>query len=137
MVQFANWSLGTVRVRVGQLSSGHADKWTSNRSVTTYTYENWRAWVVVSLPQADVLAAAANEINATIKSESGACALSVPTELGDQKSVQRLFEQAQQRFGRIDVLFNNAGCGAPARVNAESPRVLLLCAQLSVVPTGM
>ena len=50
-------------------------------------------------------------------SESGAAtgrALAVPTDVTDPLSVQALFARAQQAFGRVDVLFNNAGRGAPA-----------------------
>ena len=37
----------------------------------------------------------------------------VPTDVGNSDSVKSLFANAEQRFGRIDVLFNNAGVGAP------------------------
>lgn len=40
--------------------------------------------------------------------------LAVPTDVSDPASVKALFEAAVQRFGRLDVLFNNAGVGAPA-----------------------
>jgi NAD(P)-dependent dehydrogenase (short-subunit alcohol dehydrogenase family) len=38
----------------------------------------------------------------------------VPTDVGDPASVKNLFAKAKERFGRLDVLFNNAGTGAPA-----------------------
>jgi NAD(P)-dependent dehydrogenase (short-subunit alcohol dehydrogenase family) len=41
-------------------------------------------------------------------------ALAVPTDVSDPESVRRLFERARSAFGRLDVLFNNAGTGAPA-----------------------
>jgi NAD(P)-dependent dehydrogenase (short-subunit alcohol dehydrogenase family) len=41
-------------------------------------------------------------------------ALAVVSDVGDPKSVHDLFAQAKQKFGRLDVLFNNAGTGAPA-----------------------
>ncbi len=41
-------------------------------------------------------------------------ALAVPADVGDPASVQALFDKVKQRFGRLDVLFNNAGMGAPA-----------------------
>jgi len=44
----------------------------------------------------------------------GARALAVPTDVTDPQSVRRLFDQTVGTFGRIDLLFNNAGTGAPA-----------------------
>lgn len=41
-------------------------------------------------------------------------ALGVSTDVADPSSVKNLFDTAKQRFGRLDVLFNNAGTGAPA-----------------------
>lgn len=40
-------------------------------------------------------------------------ALAVPTDVTDPVSVERLFQQAVSTFGRVDVLFNNAGVSAP------------------------
>jgi NAD(P)-dependent dehydrogenase (short-subunit alcohol dehydrogenase family) len=39
--------------------------------------------------------------------------LSVPTNVGKPASVRALFSRMQKEFGRLDVLFNNAGIGAP------------------------
>lgn len=39
--------------------------------------------------------------------------LIVPTDVTDQASVQNLFRMARNRFGRLDLLFNNAGVSAP------------------------
>lgn len=39
--------------------------------------------------------------------------LVVPTDVADATSVAALFEATRERFGRVDVLFNNAGGGAP------------------------
>jgi NAD(P)-dependent dehydrogenase (short-subunit alcohol dehydrogenase family) len=44
----------------------------------------------------------------------GSPTLIVPTDVGDPASVRALFAQTKERFGRLDVLFNNAGTGAPA-----------------------
>jgi len=41
-------------------------------------------------------------------------ALAVPTDACEPASVKALFDTTQQAFGRLDVLFNNAGTGAPA-----------------------
>jgi len=40
--------------------------------------------------------------------------LVAPTDVSDPPSVDRLYAQVRERFGRLDVLFNNAGTGAPA-----------------------
>lgn len=40
--------------------------------------------------------------------------LIVPTDVSDRQAVIRLFEATKARFGRLDVLFNNAGVNAPA-----------------------
>jgi NAD(P)-dependent dehydrogenase (short-subunit alcohol dehydrogenase family) len=45
---------------------------------------------------------------------AGARALAVSADVADEASVRALFERTQQAFGRLDVLFNNAGTGAPA-----------------------
>jgi NAD(P)-dependent dehydrogenase (short-subunit alcohol dehydrogenase family) len=39
--------------------------------------------------------------------------LVVPADIGDPASVKALFAQAFDSFGRLDLLFNNAGVGAP------------------------
>jgi NAD(P)-dependent dehydrogenase (short-subunit alcohol dehydrogenase family) len=43
-------------------------------------------------------------------------ALGVPTDVGDPASVEALFAKAKATFGRLDVLFNNAGFGAAAQI---------------------
>ena len=45
-------------------------------------------------------------------------ALAVPTDVTDPKAVDALFDQTVAQFGRVDVVFNNAGIGAPA-INLE------------------
>jgi NAD(P)-dependent dehydrogenase (short-subunit alcohol dehydrogenase family) len=40
--------------------------------------------------------------------------LAVPTDATDESSVRALFDATRRTFGRLDVLFNNAGTGAPA-----------------------
>lgn len=45
---------------------------------------------------------------------AGARALAVACDVADEEAVDRLFETVRQQFGRLDVLFNNAGTGVPA-----------------------
>ena len=44
---------------------------------------------------------------------SGSPTLVVPTDVGDPAAVKNLFAMTKQTFGRLDLLFNNAGIGAP------------------------
>jgi NAD(P)-dependent dehydrogenase (short-subunit alcohol dehydrogenase family) len=67
--------------------------------------------------------------------------LTVPTDVTDPASIEALFGAVQNRFGRLDVLFNNAGTSAPPlpfedltlqqwdRVVAVNLTGLFLCAQ--------
>ena len=57
----------------------------------------------------------ADELDATIaKAGSPAgMALAVPTNVADPASVAALFDRTRAVFGRLDVLFNNAGINAP------------------------
>jgi NAD(P)-dependent dehydrogenase (short-subunit alcohol dehydrogenase family) len=45
---------------------------------------------------------------------SGARLLAVPADVTDPASVRGLFDATREAFGRLDLLFNNAGVGAPA-----------------------
>ncbi len=50
--------------------------------------------------------------------EDAVRALAVETDVGDPQSVAALFDALKERFGRLDLLFNNAGTGAPG-INLE------------------
>src|SRR5882672_1496811 len=50
-----------------------------------------------------------------IAAELGNDSVAVTADVTDEASVDALFEGIRSRFGRLDVLFNNAGTGAPAR----------------------
>src|SRR5262249_19912739 len=52
-------------------------------------------------------------LEATASDAAGARALVVPTDVGDPASVKALFARTKEAFGRLDLLFNNAGAGAP------------------------
>jgi NAD(P)-dependent dehydrogenase (short-subunit alcohol dehydrogenase family) len=47
------------------------------------------------------------------ESGAGARAFAVPTDVAEPDSVKALFGAAVDRFGRVDLLFNNAGVGNP------------------------
>ncbi len=64
--------------------------------------------VVFAGRRKDVLDQAVTESNA-----GPARTLAVPTNVGDPASVKALFEATRTKFGRLDLLFNNAGTGAP------------------------
>jgi len=51
----------------------------------------------------------------------GQTAMAVPTDVTDPASVQALFDAVERRFGRLDLLFNNAGVNAPAVPMDELP----------------
>ncbi len=50
-----------------------------------------------------------------VAAESGAGprAVAVPTDVADPQAVRALFDRVVQAFGRVDLLFNNAGVNAP------------------------
>jgi len=52
---------------------------------------------------------------------AGTQALVAPTDVSNRDSVLALFEQVKSTFGRLDVLFNNAGIGAPAMPLEDLP----------------
>ena len=54
------------------------------------------------------------EMSSTVSST-----LLVPADLSDPDSIGEIFRQTQDQFGRLDVLFNNAGTGAPPGVLLE------------------
>ncbi|HEY1476036.1 MAG TPA: SDR family oxidoreductase, partial [Chthoniobacterales bacterium] len=55
-------------------------------------------------------------LEAVVASGSGLTGVldAIPTDVTDEASVRSLFEITVQRYGRVDLLFNNAGTGAPS-----------------------
>jgi NAD(P)-dependent dehydrogenase (short-subunit alcohol dehydrogenase family) len=51
---------------------------------------------------------------AELASQQGGEAIAVPTDVRDPASVDALFATLERTYGRLDVIFNNAGVGAPA-----------------------
>ena len=64
--------------------------------------------VVLAGRRADAL-----EKTAAMAHPNGGRMLAVPTDIGQPAAVDALFAKTRQEFGRLDVLFNNAGIGAP------------------------
>ena len=54
-------------------------------------------------------------------SSTGVKSLVVPTDVSEPQSIKSLFAKTKETFGRLDVLFNNAGIGAPAVPLEELP----------------
>jgi NAD(P)-dependent dehydrogenase (short-subunit alcohol dehydrogenase family) len=48
-------------------------------------------------------------------------AFPVSTDVGDPASIKSLFAKTKEKYGRLDVLFNNAGIGAPAMPIEDIP----------------
>ena len=61
----------------------------------------------------DLLEATAEEATAGEAKSIGSRALVVPTDVSDPASVRALFARTKEAFGRLDLLFNNAGTNAP------------------------
>lgn len=64
--------------------------------------------VVIAARRKDLLDAVASDIE-----REGGTALSVPTDLSDATQTTALVDAAFERFGKVDVLVNNAGYGPP------------------------
>jgi len=54
-----------------------------------------------------------DQLEETAKLAGDATTVVVPTDVTDPASVEALFGTVRDRFGRVDLLFNNAGVGAP------------------------
>lgn len=68
--------------------------------------EGWT--IVLAGRRKDPIEAVANEIKSR-----GGNASAIVTDTSDAKSVRGLFEETKRTFGRLDLLFNNAGTNAP------------------------
>ena len=86
------------------------------------------AAVVVAGRRQEPIDAVASEIAAL-----GAKALAVQCDVGDQASVQAMFATVKDTFGRLDVLFNNAGFGVGGYLLEDLP----LADWKSVVDTNL
>jgi NAD(P)-dependent dehydrogenase (short-subunit alcohol dehydrogenase family) len=53
------------------------------------------------------------EETAAMGAANGGTSLPVPTDMKDEAAIAALFAKTMETYGRLDVLFNNAGIGAP------------------------
>ena len=79
--------------------------------VTALTFAAQGAHVVLAGRRPTPLNEVAQECEAL-----GVQALAVPTDLADPVAVKSLFAKCQEKFGRLDILLNNAGTGAPSKL---------------------
>ena len=78
-----------------------------------YEFARRGAKIVAAARSADQLSAMQHEVNELFKSE----VLAVPTDVGIEKDCKNLIEQTIDKFGKIDILINNAGVSMRALFN--------------------
>jgi len=68
-----------------------------------------------------VLAGRRREMLEAVAKEASGKTLAVPTDVTEPDSIRSLFAKTKEAFGRLDLLFNNAGTGARAAPIEEIP----------------
>lgn len=84
-------------------------------AATARVFAQQGAKLVLAARSADTLAAVAKSLPAQTET------LIVPTDMTDQAQVKALIDTAYERFGRIDILINNAGQSAVGTVATINP----------------
>ncbi|HWM48019.1 MAG TPA: SDR family oxidoreductase [Xanthobacteraceae bacterium] len=62
-----------------------------------------------------------DKLREVAKEGAGGASLCVATDIADAASIKALFAKIKETYGRLDVLFNNAGIGAPAMPLEDLP----------------
>jgi NADP-dependent 3-hydroxy acid dehydrogenase YdfG len=91
-------------------------------AATARVFADAGAKLILAARSADTLAAVAKSLPAQAET------LIVPTDMTDQAQVKALIDTAYARFGRIDILINNAGqaaVGAVATINPDLYRQII------------
>ena len=60
-------------------------------------------------------------LNNTVKEIGNNKVFAITCDVGQQESVKNMFSKTMEKFGRLDVLFNNAGGGAPKKLLEDLP----------------
>ncbi len=68
-----------------------------------------------------VLAGRRKQMLEGVGQEGAGKSVVVPTDVADPASIKALFAKTRETFGRLDLLFNNAGIGAPAMPLEDLP----------------
>ena len=69
-----------------------------------------------------VLAARRKERMDALVEELGENAIAIMADVGDRSQVAALFDQVRERFGGLDLLFNNAGVGISGPFAETTPK---------------
>ncbi len=70
----------------------------------------------------------ADALHATAAEADSDAVLVLPCDVGDPQAVRAAFDELSRRFGRLDLLFNNAGTGTPqVPLETLDPEVWLNC----------
>ncbi|SFJ64238.1 SDR family oxidoreductase [Aerobium aerolatum] len=88
------------------------------KSVATALVRNGWHTIIVGRTLSKLADAAAA---ARAQADNGATALPLACDVSNEEQVEALFDQIGEQFGRLDLLFNNAGAGYPATLIDELP----------------
>ncbi len=87
---------------------------------TALMADGWRVVFIGRRPEAlaAAVAAATRQLGSRFADDTDR-ALAVPCDVGDEASVAALFDTIRAKFGRLDLLFNNAGISLPVQTPDE------------------